>query len=256
LAKNFIQVFIDFLKTKDPAKLINYVIQWMSRVTVVSPHVQNAGLFAGDVKNFMSGSEGVSKFNDLVISVKKLWHTLWSPNASEEETAAVKRDVWIKLTDLMNSITDLIKLGHNRVASLSGIRHVEGIAAAATFSGSVVRLRDDYLKLRTDAAYEQQNVLNGLNMGMSASYLLVGLLSLLGYLLKKPMPAVLFFLSTALIFSIASFFFKNLVDPLGENRDPKKMQRALDDQSKQVSSLQGRVQQLSVNPLQQVAVRG
>jgi hypothetical protein len=105
-------------------------------------------------------------------------------------------------------------------------RGVDLVSAGFTFVGSAFNLADDSIKVH-DAKTTNEKILHGLSIGMDISYLLVGILGIVSFIISAPISIILVPLTTALVCSISSFFFRNLADPEGKNRNPGEVLEAL-----------------------------
>jgi hypothetical protein len=222
LDKTVMQTGLEFFTTKDFPKIFNYVIQWISRFTEISPQVQNFGNLARDVKNFYSVTKIPSGLVDTANAANKLFHSKGS------KIGHAFLDFIRKLTAWANDFFDGIKLGLQMKLFSVGraAPYVDVVSAGFTAVGSLTGLIDDSIKVH-NAPTKNEKLLHGLAIGMDISYLLVGILGITGFIIGAPISLVLVPLTTALVCSISYFFFKNLADPEGRNRNAAEVQEAL-----------------------------
>ena len=105
---------------------------------------------------------------------------------------------------------------------------IETFGSCATLFGSLNNTVDDYKSLKK-APTRDEKILSGLAMAISISYSLVGLFGLTVVVTGSVLigSLTLIPLTIAVICSTVSYFFSNLRDPKGENRDPVKVQTVL-----------------------------
>lgn len=220
LDKTVMQVVLEFFTTKDFPKIFNYAIQWISRFTEISPEVRSVGVFAGNVKNFYSFTKVPSSCVEVANAVDKL------ARAQQDRRGAAFRDVVRKVSDLSNNVCDTIKLS-GQFVQLKGIAPiVDVVAAGFTAGGSLNNLIDDSMKVH-HAPTASEKILHGFAIGMDISYLCVGIIGIAAFIIGAPISIILVPLTTALVCSISHFFFKNLADPEGKNRNTAEVQEAL-----------------------------
>ncbi len=227
LTKSVSQVAIEFFATKDFPKIFNYVIQWIARFTEISPQVKSFGVFAGNVKNFYSFTRVSNSCAEVASAVDKFWKKCFDSEATRSERGAAFRHVVRKFSDLSNDVCDSIKLfGQFFPLDTKVARGVDVVSAGFTFVGSAVNLADDSIKVQ-NARTTNEKILHGLSIGMDISYLIVGALGIAAFIISAPISIILVPLTTALVCSISSFFFRNLADPEGKNRNPGEVLEAL-----------------------------
>lgn len=258
LNKSFSQVVLEFFTTKDFSKIPNYVFQWIGRCTDLAPELKAIGAFSGNVKNFYSLTKVPSSCVEVANAVNKLYH------ADKNHRCAAFREMVRKVSDCLNNWFDTFKLAL-AVTQYTPLRAfvpiVDVLSAGFTAGGSLNNLIDDSVKVH-NATTTNEKILHGFAIGMDISYLLVGICGIVSYVISAPVSIVLVPLTTALVCSISHFFFKNIVDPEGKNRNASEVQEALKWKLqppevpvvKQIGGLTGAVFVMPTEPDQEVEV--
>jgi len=230
LSKSITKIFIDFFSTKDFPKLFNYGIQWIGRITIISPELRSVGVFAGNVKNFMSMTKIYASCVAVHSAVNKLWQKYWDDASQNGELRDAALGVMRETSSLSNDVCDTIKLG-GQFFQIPYMPCVDAVAAVWTFFGSVSNFTQDMIQSQT-AVTTHEKILSGLALGMDMSYMMVGGLGIYAFVMSAPVSIILVPLTTALVCSLGTFWEKERA-----KLDPAYTQTALDWSLRQLTPL-------------------
>ena len=216
-------------KTKDVIKGMGYLAFWANEAVPNLPSsVSEFGSFTSKIKNVISVTELPEKVSNVMGSMQNVAKSLkgkinGEPKATWGAVGGVARKAFFEdLTGVISTTNDTLDLARSfKVISMSDSTKqlLGGIGLGATVIGSGNDIVKNVEKLCTEKDPHQTKVpLFLMKIASSVSYLALGVIGLYGIFAAAAIAPWIFVacLTSALTFTLASFFWEKTYDPEGK----------------------------------------